>query len=434
MLAAALAWRLPGRRDDLIDSIYSDPSTSQEPSPELPSSQTLEVDEAGEPVLARMTYVDEETCIGCKNCALVARNTFVMNDDFAGKARVFSQGGDSEDLIDEAIETCPVNCIHYVSFEDLVTLESERAMREGSLDFNNYAAFKRAWTGQDAAVPETQATYYGSLAMGNRCTNCPSRGCADCPMFGVGLNPLYLRRLERRQASGAVRRREADQRVQELIDGIYEEATGAQSAAATAATPFEESWDAIFGDYSVADLDKECGVSGLATAAEPAALRESSPDEAEERFREVIDDDVLATQNLDPYAILGVARDAPLSDIRRAFRRQAMRWHPDRCASLPELERLSAELIFKQVTLAHEVLTDEAKRRKYDAGSAELSDLVAGFWDSLVRRMQGRRRARAGDGLRSRGPVAPGSGLSLLELAKEEKEALPRLGGGSPDD
>ena len=88
-------------------------------------------------------------------------------------------------------------------------------------------------------------------------------------MFGVGLNPLYLRRLERRQASGAVRRREADQRVQELIDGIYEEATGAQSAAATAATPFEESWDAIFGDYSVADLDKECGVSGLATAAEP---------------------------------------------------------------------------------------------------------------------------------------------------------------------
>jgi len=52
-----------------------------------------------------MTYVDEETCIGCKNCALVARNTFVMNDDFAGKARVFSQGGDSEDLIDEAIDT-----------------------------------------------------------------------------------------------------------------------------------------------------------------------------------------------------------------------------------------------------------------------------------------------------------------------------------------
>ena len=86
MLAAALAWRLPGRRDDLIDSIYSDPSAVAGASV-LP--QTLEVDEAGEPVLARMTYVDEETCIGCKNCALVARNTFVMNDDFAGNPREF---------------------------------------------------------------------------------------------------------------------------------------------------------------------------------------------------------------------------------------------------------------------------------------------------------------------------------------------------------
>ena len=65
----------------------------------------------------------------------------------------------------------------------------------------------------------------------------------------------------------------------ELIDGIYEEATGAQSAAVPAATPFEESWDAIFGDYSVADLDKECGVSGLAFMARirPERRRMRSP-------------------------------------------------------------------------------------------------------------------------------------------------------------
>ena len=100
------------------------------PSTELPSSQTLEIDEDGEPVLARMTYVDEDTCIGCKNCALVARSTFFMNDDHLGKARVFAQGGDSEDLIAEAVESCPVDCIHYVAHEDLVTLEQERAARE----------------------------------------------------------------------------------------------------------------------------------------------------------------------------------------------------------------------------------------------------------------------------------------------------------------
>ena len=34
-----------------------------------------------------MTYVDETTCIGCKNCALVARSTFYMEDDL-GRARV----------------------------------------------------------------------------------------------------------------------------------------------------------------------------------------------------------------------------------------------------------------------------------------------------------------------------------------------------------
>ena len=36
------------------------------------------------------------------------------------------QDGDSEDLIQEAIETCPVNCIHWVEYEDLKLLEDER--------------------------------------------------------------------------------------------------------------------------------------------------------------------------------------------------------------------------------------------------------------------------------------------------------------------
>ena len=127
-------------------------SGRMEPDEEVPSHMTLEMDEDGSPVLARFTYVDEDTCIGCCNCAHVARSTFFMEESLAGRARVFNQGGDSDDLIEEAIDTCPVNCIHYVSHEDLVTLESERLQRDGNLDFNNYASFKRAWTGQDAAM------------------------------------------------------------------------------------------------------------------------------------------------------------------------------------------------------------------------------------------------------------------------------------------
>ena len=179
-------------KEELLEKLWGNdefqqPSEQQQqrrgpqPDTEVPSHLTLEVDDDGEPLLARMTYVDEATCIGCKNCAFVARNTFFMEESFAGKARVYNQGGDSDDLIDEAIDSCPVNCIHYVSVEDLVTLENERISRDDNLNFNNYANFKRAWTGQDAPVPETQAQFYGSLASGARCNNCPSRGCKRAP-------------------------------------------------------------------------------------------------------------------------------------------------------------------------------------------------------------------------------------------------------------
>lgn len=70
-------------------------------------------------------YVDEITCIGCKHCAHVARNTFYIEPDY-GRSRVIRQDGDPEDLIQEAIETCPVDCIHWVDYTELKRLEEER--------------------------------------------------------------------------------------------------------------------------------------------------------------------------------------------------------------------------------------------------------------------------------------------------------------------
>ena len=67
-------------------------------------------------------------------------------------ATIVWQGGDDPELIAEAIETCPVDCIHYVSREDLVILEMERIERENSLDFNSYGSFKLGFTGQTNAV------------------------------------------------------------------------------------------------------------------------------------------------------------------------------------------------------------------------------------------------------------------------------------------
>ncbi len=74
-------------------------------------------------------YVDELTCIGCKHCAHVARNTFYIEPDY-GRSRVIRQDGDGEDLIQEAIDTCPVDCIHWVDYTKLKHLEEERIDQE----------------------------------------------------------------------------------------------------------------------------------------------------------------------------------------------------------------------------------------------------------------------------------------------------------------
>jgi ferredoxin len=70
-------------------------------------------------------YVDEVTCIGCKHCAHVARNTFYIEPEY-GRSRVIRQDGDSEGIIQEAIDTCPVDCIHWVDYTELKRLESDR--------------------------------------------------------------------------------------------------------------------------------------------------------------------------------------------------------------------------------------------------------------------------------------------------------------------
>ncbi|XP_050248630.1 chaperone protein dnaJ C76, chloroplastic isoform X2 [Quercus robur] len=68
-------------------------------------------------------FVDEFSCIGCKNCANVAPDVFGIEEDF-GRARVYSQCGNPE-LVQQAIDTCPVDCIHWTSAAQLSLLEDE---------------------------------------------------------------------------------------------------------------------------------------------------------------------------------------------------------------------------------------------------------------------------------------------------------------------
>jgi molecular chaperone DnaJ len=61
------------------------------------------------------------------------------------------------------------------------------------------------------------------------------------------------------------------------------------------------------------------------------------------------------------YEVLGVARDTPAEDLRRAYKREALKHHPDRNGGDPK-----AEAAFKDVNEAYQVLSDDQKRRIYD--------------------------------------------------------------------
>jgi molecular chaperone DnaJ len=66
-------------------------------------------------------------------------------------------------------------------------------------------------------------------------------------------------------------------------------------------------------------------------------------------------------EDRDLYEVLGVARDASLEDIKRAYRKLALANHPDKNPGDPR-----AEERFKEATAAYEVLSDAEKRAEYD--------------------------------------------------------------------
>src|SRR2546430_1751747 len=84
----------------------------------------------------------------------------------------------------------------------------------------------------------------------------------------------------------------------------------------------------------------------------------------------------------DYYEVLGIARTAAVDEIKSAYRKAALKWHPDRN---PE-NKSEAEVKFRECTEAYSVLSDAQKRQIYDTyGHAGLSSAGAsqGF-DSTV--------------------------------------------------
>lgn len=78
----------------------------------------------------------------------------------------------------------------------------------------------------------------------------------------------------------------------------------------------------------------------------------------------------------DYYKILGVDKDADPAAIKKAYRKLALKWHPDKNSG-DDQQKAKAEKMFKDIGEAYAVLSDPEKKRRYDSG-VDLEDLEGG--------------------------------------------------------
>lgn len=68
----------------------------------------------------------------------------------------------------------------------------------------------------------------------------------------------------------------------------------------------------------------------------------------------------------DYYEVLGLQKGASADEIKKAYRKLALKWHPDKWSQSSDEEKKTAEANFKEVAEAYDVLSDDNKRARYD--------------------------------------------------------------------
>ena len=62
--------------------------------------------------MGKKVTIETEDCIGCESCVEICPEVFEFDEESEKAVVILSEGG-PEDCIEEAIETCPVECIHW---------------------------------------------------------------------------------------------------------------------------------------------------------------------------------------------------------------------------------------------------------------------------------------------------------------------------------
>jgi curved DNA-binding protein CbpA len=115
----------------------------------------------------------------------------------------------------------------------------------------------------------------------------------------------------------------------------------------------------------------------------------------------------------DYYALLGVAPTAGVAELRRAWRRLALRWHPDRAGD-------RATAAFQKIQAAYSVLSDPLSRAAYDRRSGTATAAVRGRTPAvMLRRLCGNLNGLLACGIAQR----TGGDIIELFLTREEAES-----------
>ncbi|KAI7777723.1 hypothetical protein LA080_003144 [Diaporthe eres] len=88
---------------------------------------------------------------------------------------------------------------------------------------------------------------------------------------------------------------------------------------------------------------------------------------------------------IDPYEVLGLERTATPDQIKKAYRKASLRTHPDK---VPEDQKDEATTAFQSIAFAYAILSDPARRKRYDATGSTSESIVdsEGFnWSDFYR-------------------------------------------------